>query len=160
MPDAQHLSPQQSERNAKLEEASNMVDTELLTLPQREELILEDGTLDIRTTYYEGGTMVTIPNVETETVKDYRTKFGLESNVGGLPGIEKNPNRPTPMATASTTIPLSTTVSEDPYGGVASAEPSSSSAAEPRETVGEAEGEWKAFKKGIVVRLRNQMNLF
>ena len=95
IPDAQNLSAQQSERNAKLEEASNMIDTELLTLPQRKELIREDGTLDIRTTYYEGGTMVTIPNVETETVKDYRTKFGLESNEGGLPGIEKNPNRPT-----------------------------------------------------------------
>ena len=60
IPDAQNLSVQQYERNAKLEEASKLVDTELLTLPQRKRLILEDGTLDIRTTYYEGGTMITI----------------------------------------------------------------------------------------------------
>ena len=91
--------------------------------------------------------MITIPNVETETVKDFRAKFGLESDVGGLKGIEKNPKRPTPLATASTAIPTSTTVSEDPYGGVASADPSSSSAAEPRETVGEVAGEGKVLKR-------------
>ena len=33
--------------------------------------------------------MITIPNVRIETVKDYRTKFDLETNEGGLPGIEK-----------------------------------------------------------------------
>ena len=78
---------------------------------------MEDGTLDIRTIYYEGGAMITIPDVETETVRDYRAKFGLESDEGGLKGIEKNPKGPTPLATASTTIPTSTTVKEDPYGG-------------------------------------------
>ena len=61
IPGAQSLTLLQLERNSKLEEASKLIDTELLTLPQRKELILEDGTLDIRTTYYEGGTMIAIP---------------------------------------------------------------------------------------------------
>ena len=81
---------------------------------------MEDGTVDIRTTYYEGSTMITIPNVETETVRDFRAMFGLESDEGGLEGVEKNPKGPTPLATASTAIPTSTTVKEDPlwWGGL------------------------------------------
>ena len=49
---------------------------------------------------------------------------------------------------------MSTTVKEDPYGGVASADPSSSSAAEPRETVGEAAGERRVPKRdcGTIVQ--------
>ena len=71
IPGAQSLTLPQLERNTKLEVASKLIDTELLALPQREELILEDGTLDIRTTYYEGIAMITIPSVETETVRDF-----------------------------------------------------------------------------------------
>ena len=90
IPGAQNLTRAQLERDNKLKEASELIDTELLELPQRKELIREDGSLDIMTTYYEGGTMITIPNVRTETVKDYRIKFGLETNEGGLPDMEKS----------------------------------------------------------------------
>ena len=152
---AQNLTRAQLERDDKLKEASELIDTELLELPQRKELIREDGSLDIRTTYYEGGTMITIPNVRIETVKDYRTKFGLETNEGGLPGIEKSQQGPTPMATASTAIPSSTSGTEDPYGGAAPAVPSSSSAGEPRETVGETAGELVIAKRdcGTITQL-------
>ena len=53
------------------------------------------------------------------------------------------------MATASTAIPSSTSVTEDPYGGAAPAASSSSSAGELRETVGETAGEL-VIAKGIV----------
>ena len=82
-----------------------------------------------------------------ETVKDYRIKFGLETNEGGLPGIEKSQQGPTPMATASTAIPSSTSVTEDPHGGAAPAAPSSSSAGEPRGTIGEAAEELVIAKR-------------
>ena len=82
IPGAQDLTRAQLERDNKLKEASELIDTELLELPQRKELIREDGSLDIRTTYYEDGTMTTIPNVRIETVKDYRIKFGLGTNEG------------------------------------------------------------------------------
>ena len=149
IPGAQSLTRAQFERDNKLKEASELIDTELLELPQRKELIREDGSLDIRTTYYEGGAMITIPNVRIETVKDYRTKFDLETNEGGLPGIEKSQQGPTPMATASTAIPSSTSVTEDPYGGAALVVPSSSSAGEPRGTIGKA-AEELVIAKGIV----------
>ena len=60
-PGAQSLTLAQLERDNKLKEASELIDTELLELPQRKELISEDGSLEIGTTYYEGGTMITIP---------------------------------------------------------------------------------------------------
>ena len=67
-----------------VEADAQFLKAELMNENQLNELVQENVSLDIWITFYEGGTRISVLNVATETVSEYRAHRGLNKIKGGL----------------------------------------------------------------------------